>query len=410
MAKSYLSDYSPTPASNTDIDGVDSTGATGRVKDGDNYTRSVMSHLAKFYDDLGAVNTVGGTATAITVTAAEGWTAYGSSANQIDTGTILAIKTGWAAAGATTINVNSLGAKAVRRQGDSAIVAGDWLANSVTLLRYDTAYNGSAGAWVLLNAGYGRERLTANRTYYVRTDGSDSNDGLANTSGGAFLTIQKAIDVISATIDLAGFDVTVSVGAGSFAAITLKTVVGHGTPSIVGAGGSGVTFISVSSGSCVTAIDVDRAWRVGGFGFTNSGSGSAQVFVRNGKLTLGNNNYAFGNAGAHIRATQNGIVTIDSGYTINGNADSHWMADLGGTIVCEAQTITISSTPAFASGFAFCLSGGKLGVGVNTFTGSGATGKRYDVSLNGVIRTYGSGASYLPGNSAGVTATGGQYV
>lgn len=151
MAKSYLSDYSPTPASNTDIDGMDSTGATGRVKDGDNYTRSVMSHLAKFYDDLGAVNTVGGTATAITVTAAEGWTAYGSSANQIDTGTILAIKTGSAATGAATLNVNGIGAKAIRGQGDVAIQANDWIAGAILILRYDASFNGAAGAWVLIN-------------------------------------------------------------------------------------------------------------------------------------------------------------------------------------------------------------------------------------------------------------------
>ena len=43
-----------------------------------------------------------------------------------------------------------------------------------------------------------------------------------------------------------------------------------------------------------------------------------------------------------------------------------------------------------------------------TFVGS-ATGARYSVALNGVIQTTGAGASYLPGNSAGSSATGGQY-
>jgi hypothetical protein len=40
----------------------------------------------------------------------------------------------------------------------------------------------------------------------------------------------------------------------------------------------------------------------------------------------------------------------------------------------------------------------------------GATGVRYYCDMNSVINTQGSGTSYLPGNAAGITATGGQYI
>ena len=71
-----------------------------------------------------------------------------------------------------------------------------------------------------------REALTANRTYYVRTDGSNSNDGLTNSSGGAFLTIQKAIDT-AATLDLNGHTITVQVGDGTYSeSVALRNVVG----------------------------------------------------------------------------------------------------------------------------------------------------------------------------------------
>jgi hypothetical protein len=57
--------------------------------------------------------------------------------------------------------------------------------------------------------------LTADTTFYVRTDGNDSNTGLANTSGAAWLTIQKAINYLLAT-DLGGFTATIQLGDGTY--------------------------------------------------------------------------------------------------------------------------------------------------------------------------------------------------
>jgi hypothetical protein len=45
----------------------------------------------------------------------------------------------------------------------------------------------------------------------------------------------------------------------------------------------------------------------------------------------------------------------------------------------------------------------------DTFSGS-ATGARHSVTGNGYLFTNGAGASYLPGNAAGSTASGGQYL
>lgn len=69
-----------------------------------------------------------------------------------------------------------------------------------------------------------REILVADKHYYLRTDGSDNNSGLANDSAHAFATLQKAFDTVG-TLDLNGHNVyiniadrTYSLGTSSFLA------------------------------------------------------------------------------------------------------------------------------------------------------------------------------------------------
>lgn len=76
------------------------------------------------------------------------------------------------------------------------------------------------------------QQTTADITYYVRTDGSDSNNGLANTAAGAFKTITKAISFIPQIVNHA---VTVNVAAGTYSEIiTLSGYSGGGSISIQG--------------------------------------------------------------------------------------------------------------------------------------------------------------------------------
>jgi hypothetical protein len=112
----------------------------------------------------------------------------------------------------------------------------------------------------------GRETLSADRVYYIRTDGSDSNDGLANTSGGAWLTAAKANEVI-ATLDKNGFDVDVYMGAGTWSEeITPRTGIGegtvrwHGTLTLV----ETATSATVAAGSGTTAGTVTKTGRFTG--------------------------------------------------------------------------------------------------------------------------------------------------
>ena len=309
--------------------------------------------------------------------------------------------------------VSSIFLDGVRWSGGTGAFTGNWVhfeENNVA--KFDVDKNGYAYTQgvVLVTASQVREKLTGNRTYYVRTDGNDSNTGLANTSGSAFLTVQKAINTII-TLDLNGYTTTVQIADGTYTGgvdITVPwlggsvTIQGNsGTPSNV--------VISTTSDDCfliqtvfpgtLTIKDMKLQTATSGNGIRHNGVG-----------VLNYQNIDFGTCVTfHVYADGPGAYILATGnYSITGGCDTHWVANLGGSIVAVSITVTLTGTPAFSAQFAYSTTVSSIVPYNVTFTGS-ATGVRYLVNLNAVINTVGGGANYLPGNSAGSTATGGQY-
>jgi hypothetical protein len=268
----------------------------------------------------------------------------------------------------------------------------------------------------LVSAGWIREKLTANRTYYVRSDGSDSNNGLANNSGGAFLTIQKAVDT-AAALDIAGFAVTIQIADATYSAgAVLKNVVGFAAPGNLVIQGNNTTpsntLISTAAANShgFIADTISSVWDIKDLKIQTS-TATSNALVAQGGAALRYGNIDFGSCnGIHIQAFGPGsTITCLSNYAVSGSAAAHYQSYYGAQIIAPSKTITITGTLSIG----FWADMRVLGSGQlfsQTFSGTyTVTGTRYRSSENAVIFVNGAGATYFPGNVNGTPATGGLY-
>jgi len=110
-----------------------------------------MKRVADFIDDIGGVQTAGGTADAITITAKQGFTALAD-------GMFISFLAASDNTTAATLNVNAIGAKSIRKigsTGDTALTGGEIQAGSVYVLVYNSALNSASGGWQLLTTAQG---------------------------------------------------------------------------------------------------------------------------------------------------------------------------------------------------------------------------------------------------------------
>ena len=137
-----IEDWSITPGSNSTV----STGGPN-VAEGNNPSdvndgmRRMMSDLRRFANDTGAKASSTGTDTVALTT-------EGLLAAYAD-GTALGFIAGGTNAGAATLNVDSVGAKAIVKGAGTALAAGDIVAGAAHLVVYDASQG--SGSWMLIN-------------------------------------------------------------------------------------------------------------------------------------------------------------------------------------------------------------------------------------------------------------------
>jgi hypothetical protein len=257
--------------------------------------------------------------------------------------------------------------------------------------------------WLLARITMGREVLTAARTYYVATSGSDTNDGLSSTN--AFATIQKAINA-ALSVDGQTFNITISVAAGTYNEnltvgapfLTSATA----TPSNVVINGG----LTVSNGVKLT---------LGGFKITSSSFG---LQVNSGAIVTINAKMEWGACTtAHMYSTTFGGISLLASYTVTGDAVFHMLASFYGSITVSSGgtasqpsivgTMGGSGTRAFTY-TVYSSTIAQIYISGLAFSGA-ATGTRFNVDSIASINTGGGGANYIPGNADGTIGNFGLY-
>ena len=260
--------------------------------------------------------------------------------------------------------------------------------------------------------------LTAPQVFYVNSStGNDSNNGL--TPATAFASLQKAADTM-ANWNLNGFNITVNVADGPYNKVVLPNMAGSGSVLWVGnATTPANVVITAVNDFCFVANGL--AHQLNGFKVQQSGTnGAGIVAAANALLYVKNIEYG-ACTGPHNFATYGATIRFDGlSFRITGGSTGNsfypgcFVWGQSGSVIdtvglSSPPLLTLVGTPNFATAFVFASLLTTCTLVYAAISGS-ATGIRYRVESNSIINSGGGGASYYPGNTAGSTATGGQYI
>lgn len=343
-------------------------------------------------------------------------------------GFMIVMKPGNSNNGPSVVTVNGAASKDIKRRGGSDLIEGDILADVLTALLYTGTHYELA--WQTAN---GPVYLTAPSVYFVNgSTGNDLYDGRSATftsgTNGPFATIQKACNQIP-LYNLNGFNLTINVADGAYAAFTVPRINGSGIVSIIGNVASpGNVTVTGTNKSAVSLGNLYGDLIITGIETTCSGVLAGDpianyAMIGPGKLSLGNVNFG-ACVGAHIYVSLNAQVTnsanavdwrIKGGATGNALANGSFVfAQAGGTFLNNAlggPDVIINNSLTLAGAFVYARHNSFIqfvyaSLTLGAFT---VTGQRYNVDQNSQIVSGTGSATYFPGTVAGAAGGSGGF-
>jgi hypothetical protein len=279
-----------------------------------------------------------------------------------------------------------------------------WPGQSLELTNFDSA-------WVkTINPGRWRPNCGGN-TLTINTDSTNGSDQRGDSDGlgtgtEAFKSVEFALQYVLTDFDFAGTPQT-RVKILMAAESTDSTVV-HYTPhsSISGAQGGAALSIDGNGGSLTGGVEFYFGAIVRLRNVTlSSAARTCLVATQNAYVQI-NDLVTFGDcSGPQIAISSHGTVELFEDFTISGNAPN-FVQNLGGLLLEDGGTITVSSDVTYANGVVYAFYPGVTNLQAAKWSlgGHTVTAKKYDVEANHVL----TGAANIPGTAAGTTATGGQ--
>lgn len=264
-------------------------------------------------------------------------------------------------------------------------------------------------------------------TYNYYANGSTGSDSNPGTSGSPWQHCQYGIDYLSMNIDLHAQNVVLNCldTSADTTGLVLRNIVGlydnWPTPTLVLVGNTS-SLVSLNCGAnvCITAQGTNASgWLVKGFAFNSSVS---WIHADAGARIIVGKNSGTGNPTYPFESSYNGsiIELVDNITDLDTAETSFARITFGGQfITAGTPTITLNHDIAYgANGFYSLAIGATVNVSGVIYAGAGASGSTGDTfnitgnsTLNSAVCSNNGSqgnSAYIPGDTNGVTSTGGQ--